>query len=84
MSQPIRRQHREDVDIVVDTEALTDELLLSIKTSTLAEYLTLQLEDATQSEDMFGPKPSVSKLLLLDLHILTCDKWKDLCYWRGA
>jgi len=50
MSQPIKRRNQKDVDIV-DTEVLTDEMLLSITTSTLAEYLTLTPEDATQSED---------------------------------
>jgi putative transposase len=51
MSQPVRRRNQKDVDIV-DTEALTDEMLLSITTSTLSEYLTLTPEDATQSEDV--------------------------------
>jgi len=50
MSQPKRRKQK-NVDIV-DTEALTDEMLLSITTSTLAEYLTLQPGDTTQSEDV--------------------------------
>jgi len=51
MSQPIKRRKQKDVDIV-DTEALTDEMLLSITTSTLAEYLTLTPDDATQYLDV--------------------------------
>ena len=51
MRQPIRRKNREEVDIV-STEALTDEMLLSITTSTLTEYLALTPEASEQSEDV--------------------------------
>jgi len=53
MSQPIRRKKRKEVDIV-SPEALTDELLLSITTSTLAEYLILTPDDTSQSEDVLN------------------------------
>jgi len=51
MSQPIGRQKQKEVDIV-DKESLTDEMLLSLTTETLAEYLILTPDDATQSEDV--------------------------------
>ena len=51
MSQSVKQQRQEDVD-TIDTEALTDEILLSLTTETLAEYLTLTPDNTTQSEDV--------------------------------
>jgi putative transposase len=63
MSKSIRRTKQKEVDIVSE-EALTDEILLSITTSTLADNLVLSTSDTSQSEDV--------------LHILTYASVKQI------